>query len=81
MRASDPCGGCDIATYCVTGFLNGLDQLGHCQSKRDASRVAPRCKQDSSRICVGAAEFIKAYDFPMTEDEIAERRRYLTEEV
>lgn len=76
----EPCGCCEIATYCVTGFLNGLDCLGTCQSKREACKEAPRCRHEPNRICIGAAEFIKATSFPMTEAERDEKRRYLMEE-
>jgi hypothetical protein len=69
-----PCGSCAAGVYSEVPVLKGLEMFGHCASKRQALKEAPRCKHDSSHICFGARDWIVASIFPITE---AERARII----
>lgn len=71
MTSKIPCGHCDAGTYEIEPIFHGLRTYGNCQTKREALRLAPRCKHDVGHICYGARDWVDGTTFPMTREAIA----------
>lgn len=52
-----PCGACPAGVYDYVPWAKGHAMFGG-KSRKEALKEAPRCKRDSTKICMGCRDFI-----------------------